>query len=1064
MMISPAGRKAGAVVHLAALLVVLSSLCRVSAHPYASGLTNRSGSIYFILNESATNVSVIYGNNAATNNLGTLSSGVNSFSLTYLAIPYTNFSIVVTKTGSGSVNQISVDSVANSIYGPRGVAVNRNPATPNFGRIYICNANTGTGTPAPGQTTTRGIFILNADTSDGLGRAGTGSLGGITLGSSTTFEPYKPFVGPDDSVYIGMSGGGGLNGTPGGASVWKSDPEITNSVAVLKYGLGITNFGPCQSTPFVTGSLATSDLALYPLMFSYSSGGGGFNSLYKYSIGRGPLPWTNGPTFLGGGAGSNNVTGLLEDLYVAPDGKIFTVLNQASSTGNRVSMRVFDSSGFTQLWDSSSAAGGTDPFVQAYGVAVSPDNQYVAVIVNTSANFFLLAKLTNGLPDLSTLTTNATSLGTPGRGIAFDAADNVYAVSGGNDRLRVYSLGLSTTAVTSNDTSLTNGTFQFVINSGIVTNPPAITSQPVSTSFSLGAVASLSAAASGTPPLSYQWQHAGTNLTDNGHFSGTQTNNVSISSFLSSDVGDYRIIVTNAYGSVTSVVATLSVNPWVQLANSPGPNNIRHDDVYFTDPTNGWASQNNNIYRTTNGGVTWTTNLTLVGTHFRSVAFANPMVGFGGNLGKGSYDGGATDTNVLYRSFDGGVTWSNVPGFAEAGMKGLCAMYVLDSSHIYGAGRVRGPAYFIKSEDGGTNWSVLSLTAMGVMNGIMDVYFHDATNGWVVGMDTNAYTTDCSSQYHGCLARTTDGGLTWSNVLTTPITCSYFWKMSWPTRQIGYVALQQNASFNSIVFYKTTDGGNTWVSNGIPLSTVGLSTSGFYLQGLGFVNPNEGWIGGASGTPTFPQSFLHTVDGGATWTTAGFNDTYFINRIRFLNPALGFASGANIYKFSLPLVITEQPQSQVVAAGSNVNLHVTAYGSGTLNYRWQQNGVDLFSATNSTLALPNIHRGEAGTYDVIVTNTAASVQSSDAIVRVIAAERLAVPILLPGDKLQLLFNDADGGALLTTNDLATFDVLGSTNLVDWTLITNALTLTNGSIIFEDMMTNSPQRYYRVRER
>ena len=147
-----------------------------------------------------------------------------------------------------------------------------------------------------------------------------------------------------------------------------------------------------------------------------------------------------------------------------------------------------------------------------------------------------------------------------------------------------------------------------------------------------------------------------------------------------------------------------------------------------------------------------------------------------------------------------------------------------------------------------------------------------------------------------------------------------------------------------------------------------------------------------------------------------------------------------------------------------MNLHVTAYGSGNLNYRWQQNGADLFSQTNSTLLITNIHRGEAGTYDVIVTNTVASVQSDNAIVRVIASERLGPPTLLPGDRLQLLFNDADGGALLTTNDLNTFDVFASTNLVDWTIITNSLTLTNGSIIFEDVTTNYPARYYRVRER
>ena len=818
------------------------------AHPYASGLTNRSGTIYFLLNESASDVSIVYGNGAATNDLGALSQGINSFGLSYQSVGYTNYSIVVTKAGAGSPSQISVDATNNSIYGPRGVAVNRNPRTGHFGRVYVCNANAGVGVPAPSQFTGRGMYILNADTSDALGRGTNSSLGGITLGSSTTYAPYRPFVGPDDSVYVGDSGGGGSGG--GGASVWKADPDIISATPVFEYGLSTTNFGACQSTPFVTGSLASGNLVVYCLMWNYPQGAT-YNDLYEYSIGAGPLPWTAAPTIPGANAGNPSSNGVLEDLCQAPDGKFFVAQNRTSSTGGNVSLRVFDSTGATQLWDSSSASGGVDPFVDAYGVAVSPDGQYVATIANTTANFFVLAKLTNGLPDLSTVTTNATGIGMPGRGIAFDAADNVYVVSGGNDRLRVFSLGLTTTAITSNDVSVANGAFRLISSS----------SAPV------------------TPVQS---------------------------------------------------------NLWTQLANSPGPSGIRHDDVYFTDPTNGWASQNNYIYRTTNGGVSWTTNLFLSGTHFRSVVFATPKVGFGGNLGKGSYDGGTTDTNVLYRSYDGGVTWSNVPGLAEAGMKGLCAMFVLDASHIYGAGRVRGPAYFIKSVDGGTNWSIVNLTAMGVMNGIMDVYFADANNGWVVGMDTNAFAGACATPYYGRIAKTTDGGNTWTPVVTTPISCFYFWKMSWPATNIGYVALQQNGTYDTIVYYKTSDGGSTWVSNGIPEVTVGLATNGyhFYLQGLGFVSPTEGWIGGASGLPSYGSSFLHTTDGGATWSPAGFNDSYFINRIRFLSPTLGFAAGANVYLYSVPLAITAQPQSQVLVVGANVSLSVSASGQPPIHYRW----------------------------------------------------------------------------------------------------------------------------------
>jgi photosystem II stability/assembly factor-like uncharacterized protein len=519
-------------------------------------------------------------------------------------------------------------------------------------------------------------------------------------------------------------------------------------------------------------------------------------------------------------------------------------------------------------------------------------------------------------------------------------------------------------------------------------------------------------------------------------------------------------------GLAVCLLATLAnaASPpvWSQLANSPGPNNVRHDDIYFTDPLNGWASQNNYIYRTTNGGGTWTTSLYAPGTHFRSVAFATPRVGFAGNLGQGSYDGGTTNTNVLYRTYDGGVTWSNVPGLAEAGMKGLCSLYVLDAQHIYGGGRVRGPAFFIKSTDGGTNWSLVNLTAQKVMNGIMDVYFHDPTNGWVVGMDTNTFAASCGSVYHGRIARTTDGGATWTPVVTTSISCCYFWKMSWPTTNIGYVSLQQNGSFNSIVFYKTIDGGNNWASNGVPLSSVGLSASAFYLQGLGFVSDTEGWMGGASGI-NYANSFLHTTDGGATWSLAGYTNTWYINRIRFLSPTLGFASGGNLHIFTPPLAITEQPQSRVVVGGTNVSLSVSAAGVPPLSYQWLKNGAPASGATLSALALPNVTRVDAGVYSVMVTNPVTGVQSSNATVRVLVPERLSSPMLLPGAGLQLLFSDADGGAVLTINDLASFDVLASTNFIDWAPLTNALSITNGSALLKDSRTGFPARFYRVVE-
>ena len=501
---------------------------------------------------------------------------------------------------------------------------------------------------------------------------------------------------------------------------------------------------------------------------------------------------------------------------------------------------------------------------------------------------------------------------------------------------------------------------------------------------------------------------------------------------------------------------------WTQVPNSPGSTANRHDDIYFTDTTNGWATHNNNIYRTTNGGLTWTTNLTLAGTHFRSIGFLNPMVGFAGNLGSNSYDANVFNTNVLYRSTNGGVSWANVPGFAEAGMKGLCTFHVLNSNTIYGAGRVRGPAFVIKSSDGGNNWTMQNLTASNVMNGIMDIYFKDTNNGWVVGMDTNQYL---SPPYYGRIARTTNGGASWEVQVTTSISSCYFWKISFPSPEIGYVALQRNGGPSNIVFYKTTDGGSTWLSNGIPEHTIGLATNGdhFYLQGMSFVSTNEGWMGGASGLSDMKKGFIRTTNGGADWFPAGYTNTFFMNRIRFQSPTFGYASGANLHLYTVPLALTSQPPSLTVVGPTDVNLSIGAVGNPPLSYQWKKNGTNAPNGTNPTLALTNVLRSDGGAYSVFISNGFTNVQSTNAILRVLVPERLGQPELITGNKIKLSFTDADGGAMLTTNDLATFTVFASTNLVNWFSITNTLTVTNGSIIFEDTLNDAPQKFYRVLE-
>src|SRR5262245_4959000 len=83
--------------------------------------------------------------------------------------------------------------------------------------------------------------------------------------------------------------------------------------------------------------------------------------------------------------------------------------------------------------------------------------------------------------------------------------------------------------------------------------------------------------------------------------------------------------------------AQSQIPAWKQLPNSPSVS--RHDDVYPLNESIAWtASGRDGIYKTIDGGVSWTKVLTNPATHFRCIGFASASRGWAGNLGPGSYD------------------------------------------------------------------------------------------------------------------------------------------------------------------------------------------------------------------------------------------------------------------------------------------------------------------------------------------------------------------------------------------------------------------------------------------
>jgi len=93
--------------------------------------------------------------------------------------------------------------------------------------------------------------------------------------------------------------------------------------------------------------------------------------------------------------------------------------------------------------------------------------------------------------------------------------------------------------------------------------PPSITAQPASQTVTVGQTATFLVTASGTAPLSYQWQRNGATIT--GATSASYTTPVTCTL----DKGaQFTVVVSNSAGSVTSNAATLTVNGSTVVAPS----------------------------------------------------------------------------------------------------------------------------------------------------------------------------------------------------------------------------------------------------------------------------------------------------------------------------------------------------------------------------------------------------------------------------------------------------------------------------------------------------------------
>jgi gliding motility-associated-like protein len=88
-------------------------------------------------------------------------------------------------------------------------------------------------------------------------------------------------------------------------------------------------------------------------------------------------------------------------------------------------------------------------------------------------------------------------------------------------------------------------------------------------------------------------------------------------------------------------------------------------------------------------------------------------------------------------------------------------------------------------------------------------------------------------------------------------------------------------------------------------------------------------------------------------------------------------SNAATLTINTPPVITAQPVSLTRCTGLSATFDVTATGTG-LAYQWRKGGVNIPGATGSTYNIGSVAVTDAGSYDVVITGTCATVTSNAA--------------------------------------------------------------------------------------
>jgi glucose/arabinose dehydrogenase len=213
----------------------------------------------------------------------------------------------------------------------------------------------------------------------------------------------------------------------------------------------------------------------------------------------------------------------------------------------------------------------------------------------------------------------------------------------------------------------------------------------------------------------------------------------------------------------------------------------------------------------------------------------------------------------------------------------------------------------------------------------------------------------------------------------------------WPTTEGNFDVLIHPSLTPPIYSYPhgTGDGKGCAITGGTFFFPSHTNYPSDYFDRYFFQDLCNRWINTWDLDANIRASFATSIQGNSLALTVG-NDgnLYYLSRT---------SSGLYkiIYNKTTSPYITSHPQSLAVAEGQSATFTVSSLGTTPFTYQWQKDGETISGATGSTLTINNASPDDAGSYTVIVSNSAGNSTSNAAVLNVIENVLPIADILLP---------------------------------------------------------------------